>query len=133
MKIENTGRIQRKLKALPDEIRLDVTKELSNQTHRGARVATTLAPDVTHETRGNIHPVISDDGMRGEIVAIRSDAPREDKDRAYSIEHGRKKGQRGTTAGYHYMKRTRQYLRKRWRDAMLRVVRKAARRAMKNA
>ena len=89
-------------------------------------MARTLAPDTTGETRDAITTVYREGGMVAEIVVIDSDAPQVDKNRAYSIEHGRKKGDRGTTEGYHHVHRTRQYLGKRFKGRIRRAINKAA-------
>ena len=89
-------------------------------------MARTLAPDRTGQTRRKISTEYSEGGMRGAVVVIPSDAPQAEKDRAYSIEHGRKRGDRGTTEGYHFVHRTRQYLGKKWRGRIKRAVSKAA-------
>ena len=99
MKVTGHKKLIRKLGHLPEAQRAHVSRAILRTTREGERVAETLAPDVTHETRGNIYSEIRDGGMTGEVLAIPSDAPRADKDRAYSIEHGRKRGERGTTKG----------------------------------
>lgn len=131
MRVDGVKRVQRKLKDLPKAERKYVSKAVKRSTDEGERVSTSLAPDVTHETKGNIYSEIRDEGMTGIVFAIRNDAPQEDKDRAYSIEHGRKKGIRGTTFGYHHMHRTRQYLGKKHRDRLKRAIRKAVKEAFR--
>lgn len=126
MKVEGDKALIRQLNKLPEASRKHVRRTIKRNLEQGERVAWTLAPDDTHQTRGDLHIDIDPDGMRGQVVAIRSDAPRADKDRTYSIEHGRKKGNRGTTAGYKFMWRTRQYLGKRFRNSIRRAIRKAA-------
>jgi hypothetical protein len=116
----------RQLRALPEVQRKHVAKAIRLNTEEGARVARTLAPNVTGQTRDSITAKISADGMRGEVVVIPSDAPRKNKDRAYSIEYGRKAGKRGQTVGYNYVWRTRQYLSKKFRGRIRRAVNKAA-------
>ncbi|MBY6138529.1 hypothetical protein KUV26_03695 [Leisingera daeponensis] len=125
MKVEST-RLIRQLEKLPDAQRKHVTGAIQKSTEEGARVARVLAPDVTGETREQITTQYHDGGMVGEVVVIASDAPRAEKDRAYSIEHGRKRGDRGTTEGSHHVHRTRQYLGKKHRNRIKRAVKKAA-------
>lgn len=126
MKVQS-AKLIRQLKKLPDVQRGYVQKAIATSTEEGARVAKTLAPNVTGETRDEITTEYSEGGMVGTVVVIASDAPREEKDRAYSIEHGRKNGDRGTTAGSHHVHRTRQYLGKKHRARIKRAVNKAAR------
>ena len=71
-----------------------------------------------------------DDG--GEVVVIDSGASKAEKDRAYSIEHGRKRGDRGTTEGFHYVQRTKQFLRKKWAGRIKRAMNKAAKEAARH-
>lgn len=126
MKVEGHDRLIRKLAALPDAQRDHIRKAIATSTEEGARVARVLSPDVTGKTRGQITTEYHDNGMVGEVVVIASDASRREKDRAYSIEHGRKKGGQGTTEGSHHVRRTRQYLAKKFRSRISRAVRKAA-------
>lgn len=125
MRIEGADRLARKLGQLPAATRANVAKAVAKSTEEGARVARTLAPDTTGRTRAGITAEIRDGGMTGEVVVIASDASRAEKDRAYSIEHGRKRGNRGTTAGYHFVRRTRSYLGKKWRGRIKRAINKA--------
>lgn len=126
MRVEGDKKLIRQLKDLPEASKRNIRKAIKRNAQAGERVALTLAPDVTHETKGNIHVEYARDGMGAEISAIRSDAPREDKDRAYSIEWGRKAGNRGVTEGYSFMWRTRQFLGKRFKNSIRRAIRKAA-------
>jgi hypothetical protein len=104
-----------------------IVKAIAKSTEEGASVARVLAPDVTGETRDNITTQYRSGGMVGEVVVIASDAPRSEKDRAYSIEHGRKNGDHGTTEGNHHVRRTREYLAKRFKGRIRRAINKAAR------
>lgn len=125
MKIEGTKKLLRQMDALPDSVRDHMAKVVARGTEEGARVARTLAPDTTGETRAGITTEYHDGGLTGEVVVIASDASREEKDRAYSIEHGRKEGNRGTTEGYHFVHRTRQFLGKKNRNRIKRGLKKA--------
>lgn len=127
MKILGAKKAAQKLRALPDKQRDHVVRAIRRNAEQGAKVARTLAPNVTGETRARITTAYYDEGMVGEVVAIDSDAPRPEKDKVYSIHYGRKRGERGTTTGYLYMTRTRQYLGKRFRNSIKRAVKKAAR------
>lgn len=126
MKVQS-GKLIRQLSKLPDLQRGYLENAIAVSTEEGARVAKTLAPNTSGETRDNITTEYGDGGMTGAVVVIASDAPRAEKDRAYSIEHGRKKGSRGKTRGYHYVHRTRQFLSKKHRRRIKRAVSKAAR------
>lgn len=131
MKITGDKKLKRQLADIPDEVHSEVRKSILRTTTEAERVANTLAPDVTHETRGNIYSEISDRGMTGRVLAIPSDAPREDKDRAYAIEHGRKRGIRGTTEGYHFIHRTRQYIGKKHVQRVRAAIRRGLRRSVR--
>jgi hypothetical protein len=125
MKVDSKKLI-RQMRKLPDVSRAHIIKAVAKSVEEGASVARTLAPDTTGETRDAITTVYREGGMVAEIVVIDSDAPQVDKNRAYSIEHGRKKGDRGTTEGYHHVHRTRQYLGKRFKGRIRRAINKAA-------
>ncbi|MDE4059769.1 hypothetical protein [Phaeobacter gallaeciensis] len=125
MKVVGGKKLARQLGALPEVTRGHVVKAISRSTEEGARVARTLAPDATGETREGITTEYRDGGMTGEVVVVSSDAPRSEKDKRYSIEHGRKRGSRGTTQGYHFVHRTKQYLGKKNRARIKRAINKA--------
>lgn len=126
MKYADGRKLRRQLKSLKGATRKHVTDAIEKSTHEGVRVAKVLAPDVSGETKQEIRAEFKDQGMVGEVVAIDSDASRGDKDRAYSIEHGRKVGVHGTTEGSHHIHRTRQYLGKKHKNRIRRAIRKAA-------
>jgi hypothetical protein len=138
VKIDATG-LTRQLKRLPAAVQENVKQAVYKSTEEAARVAKVLAPNTSGETKAGIRTEYKSDGMMGTVVVIDSNAPRAEKDRAYSIEHGRKKaakigkvkGQRkevwrGTTEGYRFVGRARQYMGKRWSRRIRRAVRKAA-------
>lgn len=125
MRIEGHKRAARKLRDLPEAARANIAKAVRLSTEEGARVARTLAPNVTGATRAQIETEFREGGMVGEVVVISSDADRAEKDKAYSIEHGRKAGNRGTTAGFHFVHVTRQFLGKKHRARIKRALAKA--------
>lgn len=122
----------RKMQKLPKEIRTDVVKSVKRNTDQGARVARILAPVLSGETKAKILARFAAGGMVGIVEAIDPNAPRPEKDRAYSIEHGRKKGTRGETEGAHHIRQTRSYMAKRAKRSIARAVRKAAKRVAGN-
>lgn len=122
----DTSRLRRKLADLPDRIKDEIGKAVEKGVDEGVRVARILAPVDSGQTRDDIVKVMSQDRMRGEVQAIDPDATRPEKDRAYSIEHGRKRGNHGTTEGSHHMQQTRQFMAKRARGRIRRAVNKAA-------
>lgn len=124
MKVDSL-KLVRKMRKLPDVARVHLVKAIQLGTEEGARVAKTLAPNVTGETRGRITTEYHGGGLIGEVVVIPSDASRAEKDAAYAIEHGRKKGAHGTTEGFHYVRTTRQFLATKNKRRMLRAVKKA--------
>lgn len=138
MRVEGGDKLVRQLRALPEASQVEIRRAVKRSVQEGERVANTLAPDRTHETRGNIYSEVSESGYLGRVVGIDPAAPREDKDRAYSVEFGRKRSvgrdgkKRGTTAGYRFMSRTRTYLAKRWKGRVRRAIRKAAKEAARN-
>ena len=125
MKVDSKKLI-RQMRKLPGAQRAHIIKAVAKSAEEGASVARTLAPDTTGETRDAITTVYREGGMVAEVVVIDSDASQVDKNRAYSIEHGRKKGDYGTTEGYHHVHRTRQYLGKRFKGRIRRAINKAA-------
>lgn len=129
MRITGAKKLNRQLGDLPVAIRKHVTDAIRKSTNEGVRVAQTLASVDTGQTRDALHAEFFDGGMTGVVVAVRSNAPRDEKDRAYSIEHGRKKGDHGTTAGSQHIWRTRQFLAKRNAARIKRAVNKAAKEA----
>ncbi|MFG6535554.1 hypothetical protein ACGYK5_17150 [Sulfitobacter sp. 1A16787] len=120
------------MRKLPVEVRADVVKAIERNTKQGVRVARVLAPDVSGRTKREIMARFTAGGMVGIVEAIDPQAPREEKDRAYSIEHGRKKGDRGTTEGTEHMHTTRSYMAERAKKSVARAVRKAAKRVAGN-
>lgn len=126
MKIEGHKSLIKKLGRLPEVQRAKIAKVIAATTEEGARVSRALAPELSGKTRADITTKYSPDGMSGQIEAIDPGAPRAEKDRAYSIHYGRKKGDRGTTEGALYMTRTRQYLGPKFRRRISAAVRRAA-------
>ncbi|MDJ0631099.1 MAG: hypothetical protein QNJ44_22770 [Rhodobacter sp.] len=129
MNLLGAAKLRRQLRALDPALRKHMPPAIRRGTEEGVRVAKILAPDVTGETKGKIRSEYKDEGMTGVVVAIESDATRAEKDKAYSIEHGRKKGQHGTTEGYHHLHQTRRYLAKKNKNRMRRATNKAVREA----
>lgn len=127
MRIDGAGKLIRQLRALPKAQRREIEKVMRRTVDSGVRMAETLAPDVTHETKGNIYGTFDPVKLEGAVIGIRSDAPRPDKDRAYSIEHGRPPGPRGRMRGFRFMARTRRFLAKSFGRRMRRAINKAAR------
>lgn len=126
MRIEGQKKLIKKLGRLPEVQRAKLAKTIARTTEEGARVARALAPELTGKTRADITTTFSPDGLSGQIVAIDPGASRAEKDRAYSIHYGRKKGDRGTTEGALHMTRTRQYLGPKFRRRISAAVRRAA-------
>lgn len=133
MTIEHPGRLGRKLQALKGKARGHVTRAIARNTREGARVAKVLAPNVTGETREGITTRFTDEGMTGIVEVIDPKAPRAEKDRAYSIEHGRKEGDHGTTEGYEFVRRTRQFLGTKHKRSIKAAINRAAKEASKSA
>lgn len=129
MRIEGGDKLRRQLRALKGTARKHVVKAIRTGTEEGARIAKVLAPDVTGETRDRITTEYKDEGMHGEVVVIATNTPRHIKDKYYSIEHGRKEGDHGTTEGVHFVHRTRSYLAKKNRNRMRRALRLAVKEA----
>jgi hypothetical protein len=113
------------LEQLPDAQRAHVRKAIKLNAEEGARVARTLAPVRSGKTKAKIATEYSQDGMAATVVVIDSKAPQAEKDRAYSIEHGRKKGDHGSTDGAHFVWNTRQYLAKKFKGRIKRAISKA--------
>lgn len=129
MKVTGGKKLSRQLGRLPVHIRKHVSDAVKKSTEEGAKIARTLAPEDSGQTKSDIRTEYKDQGMTGIVVAIETSAPKAKKDRAYSIEHGRKKGASGTTEGSHHIWRTRQYMAKRVTARMKRAVNKAAKEA----
>jgi hypothetical protein len=104
--------------------RAEMVKVISKNTHEAAQVTRMLAPSQSNKTREDITTVFRDGGLTGEVVVIASDASKADKDRAYSIEHGRKAGDKGTTEGYHHVYQARKYLGKKFAGRVRRAIKK---------
>lgn len=126
MRLEGDKKLIRQLNDLPDAARERVRKAIAKSVDEGERLARTLAPDVTGETRSRITKALSEDGMWGIVIAANRKASKEIRDRQYAIEHGRKSGNRGVTYGYRFMKSTRLYLAKRFKGRIQRAIRQAA-------
>lgn len=124
MKVEGK-KLLAQLGKLPDAQRAEMVKVIAKNTHEAAQVTRTLAPSQSGKTRDDIAVTFRDGGLTGEVVVIASDASKADKDRAYSIEHGRKKGDRGSTEGYHHVYQARKYLGKKFAGRVRRALNKA--------
>lgn len=129
MRIEGGKKLRHQLKSLKGKARDHVVRAIARNTKEGVRVAKVLAPERTGQTKRDITARFYDGGMTGVVQAIDPDADRPAKDRAYSIEHGRKKGEHGTTAGAHHMHRTRQFLAKKHKRSIKSAVNRAAKEA----
>lgn len=129
MRIEGGLKLRRQMRALKGTARKHITKAVHTGTEEGVRIAKVLAPDTTGKTKSEIVSSYKDEGMTGIVVAIESDASGAEKNRAYSIEHGRKVGNKGKTEGSHHIHRTRTYLAKKNKSRMRRALNKAIREA----
>lgn len=129
MTLRGANRLRRQLRHLQGGARDHVVRAIRRGTQEGARVARVLAPEDTGETRRGISTRYEDDGMRGIVEAAPRPATRAEKDRVYSIEHGRKRGDHGTTEGSHHMYRAKIYIAKKNKDRVKRAIRKAVREA----
>ena len=126
MKVDGGNRLIRKLRELPKAQREHVAKAIERNTRQGVRVAKVLAPVKSGKTKSLIEARFADEGMTGIVEVVDPAAPRPLKDRQYSIEHGRKGGEHGTTEGAHFVRTTRQYLGKKHKASIARAVKKAA-------
>lgn len=129
MRITGGRRLRRQLSELPERTRDHITRAIQRNVRQGVRVAKVLAPVDSGQTKEDIEGFLpaTGGGLVGVVEVIASNAPRTEKDRAYSIEHGRKQGKHGTTEGAHHMRRTRQYLGKKFKASIKAAIRKAAR------
>lgn len=126
MKVLGAKKLGRQLQELPEAQKDHIGRAIRLNVAEGARIAKTLAPVRDGDTRDNITTEFSADGLEGTVLVIESDAPRAEKDKAYSVEHGRKSGDRGTTEGAHYMWNTRKYLAKKFKGRISRALKRAA-------
>lgn len=124
MKVEYKKTVKQ-MRKLPDVARGHLVKAVRLNTEEGARVARTLSYYATGETADKITTEYTNGGLTGTVVVIASGASRAEKDEAYSIEYGRKRGDRGTTEGGHAIWRTRQFLEKKFKGRIKRAMRKA--------
>ena len=124
--------VSKRLRDLPKAERAAVGKFVSKSTTQTEQIARILAPERSGQTKSDISSHTSLDGLTGVVEAIAPDAPRAEKNRAFSIEYGRKKGPRGTTEGSLHMDKARQYTRKRFGKGVRRIVRGIVRRASGN-
>jgi len=129
MRVEGGKKLRRQLSSLKGDARKHIVKAIAAGTNEGVRVARVLAPEKTGRTKQEIHAEFRDDGMTGIVEVIDPGADRADKDRAYSIEHGRKAGDHGTTPGSHHVHRTREYLAKKNKNRVKRAMRMAIKEA----
>lgn len=127
MKITGDKKLRAQLAALPVKSQHRIAQAIKRSTEEGARVARALAPVREGYTKGDIFTLYDTDGMRGSVEAA---GPTKDEQiRARSIEHGRKKGERGTTAPQPYIQPAQAFIGRKFG----RAIRNAVRRALKDA
>lgn len=120
-------KLKRTMKAVPLEVQSEVRRAVVKNLSEGVKVAKTLAPDVSGETKADIFAKYDADGLGGSIEAAPSD--KESQIRSKAIEFGRKQGDRGTTDPQPYIRPTQNYLEKRFKGRISRAIRKGVKAA----
>lgn len=123
MKITGDKKLRKQLASLPVKSQHRIAQAVRRNTEMGARVARALAPIREGYTKGDIFTLYEPDGMKGSVEA--AGPTRDEQIRARSIEHGRKRGLRGTTAPQPYIQPAQEYLGKRFGRSIKRAVNRA--------
>lgn len=127
MRLEGTRRLQRQMRDMPEAVRDEVARQITKTTEQAAKVARMLVPVATGELKGWIRTSYSPKGMMGVVDA----APKGDRKahaKARSVEFGRKKGERGTTAAQPYIRRAQAYVAKGFPGRVRAAIRKGVKR-----
>jgi hypothetical protein len=126
VKILGSKKLIKQLGQLPLAARQNIVKGVKRNTEATARVARTLAPNVTGRTKDDIFTIydVTKDGVSGSVEAAQP--TKEAQKRARAIEFGRTNGEHGTTPPQPYIRPASAYMRKRYTAAMRRLVKKAA-------
>jgi hypothetical protein len=126
MKVTGDKKLIRQMRKLPKAVRRNIVKTMERNTEEAARVARTLAPDVTGQTRDDIFTKYEyfADGLRTSVEAAQP--TKEAQQRALAIEFGRENGDHGTTPPQPYIRPAQGYLEKKHAASMKRAINKAA-------
>ena len=123
--ITGMKQLKRTMKVLPLEVQSEVRRAVVKNVSEGVKIARTLAPDVSGETKSEIFAKFDIDGLGGSIEAAQPDKESQIKSKA--IEFGREKGDRGTTDPQPFIRPTQEYLSKRFRGRISRAIGKGVR------
>lgn len=127
MKVTGDKKLIRQMRKLPKETRNNIMKTMKYNVEQAARLARTLAPDVTGQTRDDIFTKFRSN-FEGVIASVEAAQPtKEAQQRALAIEYGRENGDHGTTPPQPYIGPARSYLEKKHTASIRRAINKAAR------
>ena len=125
MKITGQKKLVKQMRQMPRSVRTHVSKAIIKSTEEGAKVARTLVPVDSGELKSGIHTEYRNGGMTGIVQA----AQRGEQAKAYSVEFGRKQGDRGTTAAHPYIRTAQSYVATKNKGRINRAINAAAKEA----
>lgn len=127
MKVSGAAKLAKQMRDMVESVNANLKKSIRTNTEQAANIARMMVPVKSGELRGWIHTKYESDGLTGSVEA----APpfKRPQQKANSVEFGRKKGNRGTTAAHPYIR----FAQKMQNPKFKRSVRSAIRRGMKEA
>lgn len=130
MKITGVAKLNKQLTKMAPYVREEIAKTSERSVKRYANFARKIAPvGATGETKEVINHNVAE-SEKGVFAFVNFARPtKESAIRQAAISYGRKKGDRGQTAGYQYISTTRSFI----GDKFKRAVKNAMRRGMKKA
>ena len=129
MKVTGAKKLSRQFRKMPDSVKDQMIKSIKRNTEATARLARGLVPVDSGQLKGWIHTKYenSDGVYQGSVEAAPPE--RDAQIKARSVEFGRKKGDRGTTAAQPYIRLAEKVqapkFKKSMRAAMRRGIKKA--------
>jgi hypothetical protein len=127
MRIGGADKLQKQFRKIPKTVEARLVKTVRLNTERTARLARALAPVDSGETKSNIFTQYDEGGLVGSVEA--APPTKEAQIKARSIEFGRKKGNRGTTAPSPYMRIAQQHTGRKFQNSIKAAIRKGLKEA----
>ena len=134
MKIVGSKKLIKQLGDLPEATHAALRKSIKNNAKYGERKAKSLVPVDTKTGSGKTKAGISSNVYEDKNAIYGfinfNDGTKKDAIRIASINYGREKGDRGTTAGYDFIGITKLIVAKRSANSIKRIMKKAVKDAM---
>ena len=127
MKVTGVDKLQKHLKALPKEARQEMAKVIKKAGRRGVTAAKAHAPVKTGETRDSVYfKYLGERSKKGTLIGVITAT----LEKAWPIEFGRTKGDRGTTEPHPFIRPAQQLLAKTFKGQINRAWNRAAKRVL---